>query len=240
MNNFLPSFIEYELILDEFKFYKSTIDYKTIFENLDDDIIDSIYYLTDIYYEYFLKQIENNLLTTNINIPNVSGHELDIIINIMFNKNSIYSLTDNINNELYKIALTVYLPKKQYVAEDYLLQTIFLPLFDINDEYVFKNSVYNILFYSYIIKKYFIFNPALFYLNHEDDVNELAKISENHLKLFGNDEKCSVCMELTIYKTKCKHNICLKCFGTLEKKICPICRKVLTYSGNNLIHLFLR
>ena len=81
----------------------------------------------------------------------------------------------------------------------------------------------------------------LSYLNHRDDIPELLKIANSHTNLFGEKINCCVCMEQTITKTTCGHQLCQKCFCSLPKKICPLCRKVLSseYDQVGEIHFYL-
>ena len=37
-------------------------------------------------------------------------------------------------------------------------------------------------------------------------------------------EECSVCMDVTKRKTKCKHPLCLPCCTKLKTPVCPLCR----------------
>ena len=107
------------------------------------------------------------------------------------------------------------------------MQNLHLLDCDIENEDNFKNYIYNILFYTHIIIKQFKYNSLLKYLSHIDDIDDLIHIQELHLSLLSEIEECSVCLEPTITKTICKHVICQKCYSSLSKKICPICRKVI-------------
>lgn len=42
-------------------------------------------------------------------------------------------------------------------------------------------------------------------------------------------EECSVCMEKTITKTPCGHTLCLNCWSSLNKLVCPLCRESIKY-----------
>ena len=61
--------------------------------------------------------------------------------------------------------------------------------------------------------------------------NYLCPCSYNRsqIKKSKNIEECSICLENTIYKTKCGHPLCNGCLDDLKKSdnnlLCPICRK---------------
>lgn len=46
-------------------------------------------------------------------------------------------------------------------------------------------------------------------------------------KNINEDCACSVCYKQTSCKTTCGHLLCIRCAQKLQKKICPVCRRVL-------------
>ena len=60
-----------------------------------------------------------------------------------------------------------------------------------------------------------------------DDIENLIDLKNIHIKLFGEHNECSICLEGTIGKTICNHNLCQKCYCKLQTKKCPMCRTLL-------------
>jgi len=223
----MKHFINYSGILKEFIIYKSSIDYEDIFNNLPNDTADELDALTEYYFDYLFREIQNiNVISTRIHsITHIDG--LPVIANLYITKNfrQYLSIVPIIN----KIGINISLPIKDCIMKksSESLQHIYIMNFDIENEDNFKNYIYNILFYTYIIIHDFKYNPLLKYLNHKNEINDLVKLQLLHLKLFNIVNECSVCFESTITKTICNHVICQKCYCSLNSKICPICRKVL-------------
>lgn len=46
-------------------------------------------------------------------------------------------------------------------------------------------------------------------------------------------QECSVCLEMTNKKTRCKHPLCYVCYSSLVSKDCPLCRKSLNHYCNH-------
>ena len=234
-------FIKYNGILKEFKIYTSRVDYEYIFDNLDEEVKYDLCLLVDYYYTYLKSQLENLDTISTIIHNERKIDEIPVYLFLYISKD--YKPYINMQNSTVKIGINVTLPSTQLISPEYYntLQNIYLLDCDLENEDDFKNYIYNTLFYGYIIARDFAFNPAFKYLNHKDDVNELLEIFKAYNRLFGEKIECSVCMEQTITKTVCNHIICQKCYVKLEKKICPMCRKVFNHGEEyqNEIYFFI-
>ena len=220
-------FLMYNSILKEFRCFETNVNYEKIFNELDEDIKSDLELLTEYYY---IDLIGQNTLTNFVNlqcIKNIST--LPVRFNIYYIKDyKLFSIQTEPGCK--KIGLSIYLPSKEILnlnEEDGMLQNInFIMKNDITiDE--FKNYIYNILFYAHIIVKNFIYNPILKYIYHYDDIENLIDLKNIHIKLFGEHNECSLCLEGTIGKTICNHNLCQKCYCKLQTKKCPMCRTLL-------------
>ena len=222
------TFIKYNGLLKESKLYSTKVDYETIFDNLEENVVDNLSKLTDYYYEYIKTQLDT---LKTITIPIYLDKKIDNIpVKLYIYINTDYKEFINNSQPTVKIGVNVSLPSKEYISSDYfdVVQNIHILHCDIDNVEIFKNYVYNTLFYGYIILNEFSFNPMLKFLNHDEDIEDLVEISTAHIKLFGDENECCVCNEETITKTKCNHGICQQCYSSLDKKICPMCRKNLT------------
>ena len=85
----------------------------------------------------------------------------------------------------------------------------------------------------------FSYHPLLKNIYHDTDIEIFAEIKSAHIRLFGEFQQCSVCMENTTCMTKCKHMLCQKCACSLEKKICPICRRTITTEDNMEVQFYI-
>lgn len=230
-------FIKYKHIINEFKGYKTVVDYEEYFNNLSRDVKKDLEFLSEYHYNDYKKNDINNLLTITSKIPSVKKiDDMPIEINLYLIKDCKKNIfSDDITN---KIGINVCLSAKEYISEDVsdLLQNIYLLDCNIDDKEIFKNYIYNILFYAYMITQYFEYHPLLKYLYHKDDISYLVNIRQTYIRLFGEEDlSCSVCLEKTITKTNCNHYICQKCFCLLEKKKCPLCRKELINNNYRFI-----
>ena len=129
-----------------------------------------------------------------------------------------------------KISINLCLPSYEYVESSgmfEILQSLYLINCNFQDQHEFKKYLYNILFYGYILVKDFRYHPMLKYLNYKDDIEKLLKIKYSFIRLYGEVNECSVCLENTITKTVCGHSLCQKCYSQIQEKICPICRSEL-------------
>lgn len=239
-------FIEYDGILTEFKHYETFVDYNVVFNNIPKEVDDLLTKLTDYYFDYLSIELETS---TNISVPINNTKNIDKLptrIHLYMVKN--HKLYINIASETVKIGFIVSLPKRDCMTPDNceVLQNIYIYNCDIEDSEKFKNYIYNILFYMHIVVSKFNFNPILKYLNHRTDIPSLIELSLAHINLFGENTDCSVCMEQTTTKTICNHELCRKCYCSLENKICPICRRSLIddddedyYIASNYLDTFL-
>lgn len=223
----------YTSILNEFRCFETDVDYEEIFNQLDEDTRSDLELLTEYYYIELTRQ---SVLSNIISLPcikDISG--LPLKFKLYYVKDyKLFSMQMEPSSK--KIGLSIYLPTKEVLNlndGDGMIQNIsFIMKNDITDDQ-FKNYIYNILFYAHIIVKNFTYHPVLKYIYHYDDIENLVHLKNVHIKLFGEKIECSVCMEETIGKTICKHNLCQKCYCALQIKKCPICRKVL-YDENEL------
>jgi hypothetical protein len=220
-------FIKYDSINMEFKLFRSEVDYEYKFNNLEEEIVKDLTYLTDFYHERLLEELVD-MVTINILMP-VTKKIDDIPVKIYFFAVEDYKAllgANQINTKL-KMGINVCLYLKDHYMVDIseTLQTVYFNRCDISDEDMFKNYIYNLLFYTHIIVNEFCYHPLLRNLYHEEDIENFIEIKSTHIRLFGDFETCSVCMENTTCMTKCKHMLCQKCACTLDKKICPICRR---------------
>jgi len=220
-------FLMYSSILKEFRCFETDVDYEKIFNELDEDTISDLELLTEYYY---IELTGENILSNIINLPCIKNiSNLPIKIKLYYLKDyKIFSIQTGPSSK--KIGISIYLPAIEVLNlndGDGMVQNIsFIMKNDITED-EFKNYIYNILFYAYVIIKNFIYHPILKYIYHNDDIDTLVHLKNVHIKLFGEKNECSVCMEETIGKTICKHNLCQKCYCGLQIKKCPMCRKIL-------------
>ncbi len=228
------NFIEPSFMTNEYKIYMSNVDYEKKFNELSTQEKEQIDILSELYINYIFTELEY-YNSSNYTIPHTVFQDgLPIIFKIYVNKN-IY----NENDEKCRIGLNISMNLKNYINEDYMLYTIYYTNCILSEEEM-KKYVANILFFILIICREFKYSPVLKYLCHQDDVDKLESIGKVHINLFGTNLDCSVCLDNCIDKTVCKHPICLKCYSHLDKKICPICRKVLkSESIETYVQLFL-
>ena len=158
---------------------------------------------------------------------NIDFEDLPVVFKLYFIKD-FKSILD-ISTNIIRIGCSVWLDNSiDYINNnEYPLQNISVNYNINDDEEVLKDCIYSVLFYTYIIKNDFKYNSLFHYLCHKDDIPELLKVKELHIKLFGVNTECCVCTEKTQTKTACNHVICQKCYIKLEKKVCPMCRKKL-------------
>ena len=215
-------------MLHEFKIYDSKINFEKLFNELSEEVKKDILFLTELHYNFFKEEllIDN---TTSISITLNSVKKLDKIpikAHISISKKYKYINMLNGNTlEVSKMSINICLPSYEYVSGTFeILQSIYLIDFDLEDENVFKKYLYNILFYSYIIIKDFQYHPMLKYLNYKDDIENLLNIKNSFIRLYGEINECSVCLENTTTFTICNHYLCQKCFSQLNDKVCPTCR----------------
>ena len=215
------TFINYDGMINETKLYNSIVNYENLFNEIDSDDIILLKRLTSYYYKYFKENCYSSILIEPI--KKIDGIQIRIHIYI----SNIYDYIGQRTST--KLGINVSLSPHEYInPENYdVIQNIYLKGCDLNDENIFKNYIYNILFYTKVIIKDFKFHPMLCYLNHIDDIPNILEIKDAILQLFGDSIECSVCLEKTITKTICNHGLCQICYSNLITKSCPMCRQVL-------------
>lgn len=221
-------FIKYNNIINESKIYKTCVDYEELFNSLTPEIKDELDKLTEYYFNYF-SSIDSNTIIISTEIKHIKKID-GLPTTIYFYLIKEYKEYINLPDVTVKLGINVALKNKDYIDDEYMLQNIYLLHCDISNAEMFKNYVYNILFYTYIIVRDFRYSPMLKHLNHIQDIPNLLDIAYLHISLFGEnmeEYKCSVCLDNTITKTFCNHVLCQKCYSKLTKKQCPICRKIL-------------
>ena len=237
-------FIKYDSISMEFKLFKSNVDYEYIFNNLDEDIKEDISFLTQYYHERLVEELKD-LITLNLTLPNTKSIDDIPVKTYLFIVKDYKILVDSANTQeeytKVKIGIHVCLYLKDHYTFDTTgsLQTLYFLNCDTADEEIFKNYIYNLLFYTHIVMNYFCYNPLLKNIYHEEDIERFVEIKSAHIRLFGNFEQCSVCMENTTSMTKCKHMLCQKCACSLSKKLCPICRRPITTDDNMEVQFYI-
>lgn len=207
----------YDMINEINNYYKSKVNYKEIFDNLDEDIKNDLSDLTDILYIFFT----NDLTDKNYSHFYLDGTDkidsLEIKVQIFFN---------TLSDDSHKLSSIFMFCNDESSTYNNILQNISILFSNLNDN--FKNNIYNILFFSYIVCKYFKYNPLFYSIYHKDDLKNMIEIRKKNIKLFGTINDCCVCLEQTIKYTLCNHYLCQKCYSSLigEKK-CPMCRQIL-------------
>lgn len=219
-------FIKYNNIIHEFKIYKTCVDYEELFNSLTPEIKEELDKLTEYYFNYF-SSIDSNTIIISTEMKHIKKID-ELPTTIYFYLIKEYKEYINLPNVTVKLGINVALKNKEYIDGEYMLQNIYLLDCDIFNAEIFKNYIYNILFYTYILVRDFHYSPMLKHLNHIQDIPNLLDIAYLHISLFGEnmeEYKCSVCLDNTITKTFCNHVLCQKCYSKLTKKQCPICRK---------------
>ena len=217
--------------LNELKGYTSVVNYKEIFDNLNNTVKNDLTLEMERMYYFFteFEKEEYEYETINLsfymdNIKNISDIYIDI---------EIY-FTSYMYNDLKhtKLGFTVYLKN----SREHILQYMNFYKYNIcNNE--LKRCIYNLLFYIHILLRDFNFNSLFNHFYHKDDIPEMKKIRDRNLRLFGDIEtECSVCLETCITKTYCNHTLCYKCYSKLVKKICPSCREPLEIECEEIIY----
>ena len=235
-------FIKYDSLNMEFKLFKSEVDYEYIFDNLDDDIKDDLCFLTTFYYERLIEEL-GDMVSLNLLIPSIKNID-SIPVKIFLYIVKDYKILIDGNSEQHskvKIGINICLYAKDHYIVDRTesLQTLYFLNCDTANQEMFKNYIYNLLFYTHIIMNEFSFHPLLKNLYHEQDIDKFAEIKSAHIRLFGEFKQCSVCMENTTSSTKCNHMLCQKCACNLQKKICPICRRSISIEDNMEIQFYI-
>lgn len=204
--------------LIEISGFETKVTYKDIFDNLDDilklDLLqESEYYMTLLSsHRYF--EFET---TINFYIDCFEDVcDMDVDIEFFINK----------NDQNNRIGFNVYMKN---TGLGIMLQSFEITNFDIDDENVLVNYIFNTIFYIHLFVRHFKYDSLFMYLYHPVDLDDLIAIRNRRIRLFGNsDMECSVCLNKCILKTSCKHYLCQSCFSQLDNKICPLCRNNLS------------
>jgi hypothetical protein len=229
-------FVKLDGMLCEFKIYDSKVNFEKLFNELTEDNKNDILNLTLLHFNFLREQLNmENTTSISITLDSVKKIEkIPIKVNICVTKNFKYiNIVNGNQQETTKISVNICLPSYENVAGVFeMYQNIYLVDFDLNNDDEFKKYLYNILFYAYILIRDFKFHPMLRYLNHKDDINNLVDIKQTFIRLYGDTNECSVCLEPTITYTICNHCLCQKCYSQLQEKVCPSCRADLIDEDN--------
>ena len=202
--------------------YKSTVNYGHEFSQLSGDILKDLNEEVDFYFDLL---INGNLATavidtTNKHISNIR-FEIDLYI---------YESSTNCS----RIGFQVFMKDTSYIIQHLSYIAPFnTKNFDLYPRQidVFKEYIFNCLFYIYIFCRKFKFHPMLNFFYHSDDISYMSDIKLRRHRLFGDeDNECSVCFDSTVMTTTCNHSLCNSCFSKLKAKICPLCRTFLETS----------
>ena len=218
------TFIKYDSMLTEFKYVISNIKYDVLFNNMDKDVRNDLAFLTEYYYEYFTNEMTDDTFSLSLKIPSVKCVDtLPVTVSLYIDKAFL-----NLSDEKIKIGFTVFINKKDSINNTVeILQNMYISNCDLADKNSFKNYIYNILFYMYIVLHEFEFHPLLKYVYHSDDIPDMIMMNNAHIRLFAEIKECAVCLDPSITKTICNHTLCKKCFCSMVEKKCPLCRKKL-------------
>lgn len=214
--------------INEMKGYKSVVEYRKIYENLDEDIKSDIDLETKRIYEIF-KTSNINPVNASFyfdNARNISDIQIDIE---MYYMKYVYN-----NCDYVKIGFNIYLKN----SINYIMQCMsFFKSRSISDVNI-MNYIYNLLFYIHIFVNDFRFDSLFDHFYHKDDIEAMKTIRLRNIRLFGNqDSECCVCTDKCITTTECNHILCNKCFSKLSTKICPMCRSNLDNEEQNYNNL---
>jgi hypothetical protein len=201
--------------LIEVQGYKSKVNYNKLFDELDNSI------KQDLYDEslYYINVIETHDYFATETIISFSLDCLDDVSNIGVDIEFFIHKYDNLIN---KIGFNTYIKNTGFGI---ILQSFEIDNFDIENENVLLNHIFNTFFYVYILIKHFQYNSLFTYLYHSEDIEHIVQLRERRIRLFGNDKmECCVCLNKTLITTSCGHFLCQYCFSRLNNRTCPLCR----------------
>jgi hypothetical protein len=206
-------------------------NYKKLFQELSQETKDDLLSLQNDIFDILSNIIEKNKrenleeFSFNLNLDGVNKiNNFSSNIQLYFSKNRDYKN----NGYVAKIGIIVSLSSHDYLDEYYdIFQHIYFLDFDYKNERTLKNHIYNILFHSYIITKFYKYSQLFYYMYLPEDIEKMVKIRKRNIRLFGEYKECSVCLEQTVSETKCNHPLCQKCYSSLTEKKCPLCRACL-------------
>ena len=199
--------------------YKSIVDYENEFTNTPSEVLEDLNKEVEFYFNYF---ISHNSATTIIDITNKNISSIHFDVDLY-----IYETSSNYS----RIGFRVFMKDTSYILQHL---SYFAPFnmknFDTQPLQidVFKEYIFNCLFYIYIFCKKFKFHPMLNFFYHADDIHSISDIKLRRHRLFGDeDNDCSVCFDPTVTTTPCNHSLCNSCYSKLKAKVCPLCRAML-------------
>lgn len=228
--NFLDNFVVFNELSSIYKIDKD--NYKNLFQNINSEVKNDLLSLKNDIFSMILSNIKKNKeenideITFAWNLDGVNKiNNFSSSIQLYFNNNN----RDYKNNRtLAKIGIIVSLNDHDYLSEYYdLFQHIYFLDFNYEDENILNTHIYNILFHSYIVTKFYRYSPLFHYMYLTEDLEKMIQIRKRSIRLFGEHKECSVCLEQTIGETKCGHPLCQKCYSSLNEKKCPLCRTYL-------------
>ena len=211
-------------------YYKTIVNYSSIFELLNKDIKSDLENLTNYLYVNTAKNIDNGKQTAFFLDGIQKIDSLECTFQIYINEKQIDFKTGKISP---KIGVLICLANNDYMGNTSdLLQNINISNFNPLDEFEYKNTIYNILFMCNMIITNFKYSPLFYSLYHTDDLKNMIDIRKTTIRLFGSYNECCVCYEQTITHTDCKHYLCQKCFISMTEKKCPMCRECISINEN--------
>jgi len=207
-DEYIFSFVP-NIYLREIKGFKTKANYRTLFYTLPEDVRDDLKNQTEYLYKMFsTSNIESSyhpeFVRDMCDIPII----IEIFKKVHFNK------------LLFNVGFII----SQNKANARPIQAIQYSFITFSH---LKNAIFNTLFHLYICMNYFEYSKLFDYFYFKDDLLELNEIRLRELRLFASikDMDCCVCLEKTITKTSCNHNLCDACFFKLKNKLCPLCRR---------------
>lgn len=205
---------------NEIKDYYDLSSKENIFNSLNDDVKNDLSIVTNNLYETFSKKLENSKqYSINLDgIDLIDGFNCYILIHV------------NIFPETKQISLIVNNDNNYITLQNDIYQKIVYSDIDIVSENNFKNYIYNILFFCYLIVREYKYSPLFYNFYHKNDIIEMNNNRKRNIKLFGKNEECCICYDQTVNKTICDHSLCLRCLNKIpnNNKKCPLCRTFLT------------
>lgn len=216
---------------DEMLGFTSQVDYAEEFSSLDPTVVTDLKSEVEFYYNLFK---DSKLLTACIDITNKKISDISFDIDLYLYESS--STFTRIGFQVLMRDKHCILQHLSYLAP-FNIKNFSTQPHQIN---IFKEYLYNCLFYVYTVCHKFRFHPMLKFFHHKNDISKLAEIKNRRHRLFGDeDNECSVCFETTITTTPCNHSLCHSCYSKLTTKVCPLCRAVLE-SNLYLSNLFIQ
>lgn len=211
-------------------YYKSKIDYRKIFNDLDINTKNNLYEISNKIYNLKVKDnISDNIYFMVDGVDSIDSIPCSIK---MYITRFYYNDEDEDDNDETRIGILI-------SAKEELNERLLQHFFYSNLNFLkIKDYIYNILFFAHIIVKTFKASPLLYHLYHKDDIEDMNNIRKINIQLFGNQNDCCVCYDNTVFKLACSHSLCQKCYLKLSYKKCPMCRVDLINEYNGAIYLY--